>query len=364
MHRALEICLRGEGFVEPNPMVGCVIVRNRKIVGEGWHRKYGGPHAEVYALKQAGAKARDATAYVTLEPCCHFGKTPPCADALIAAGIRRVIAAVRDPNPKVAGKGFARLRRAGIRVEIGLLEGEARQVLAPFITCQTEKRPYVILKWAQSIDGKIATRTGDSKWITCEESRRAGHALRARVDAVVVGIGTVLADDPELTARMVAPKRIATRVVLDPRARTPLKSTLVRTSRETPTLIVCGPPVRREIGAFTRRVSALERAGCHVLVERPLDSRNLIPTLLQNLFERGMTNILVEGGGRVLGAFFECGLADEAHVFVAPTLIGGAAAPGPLNGVGPARMSDVMGACVDGPKPSGDDVWYRIRFEH
>ncbi len=363
MQRAIELARLGEGRVEPNPMVGCIIVRAGQVAGEGWHRKYGGPHAEVHALRAAGARARGATAYVTLEPCCHVGKTPPCADALIAAGVKRVVAAVKDPNPVVSGRGLARLRRAGLRVEVGLLAAEARELLAPFITVHTRARPYVILKWAQSMDGCIATRAGDSKWITSRASRAAGHALRARVDAILVGIGTVLADDPALTARMARPRRIATRVVLDRHLRTPLTSRLVHTARERPTIIACGRGGPRAPGDGRARADRLRAAGCEVL-ELPAGADEVdIAALLAELHARGMTNVMVEGGGRVLGSFFDLGLADEAHVFVAPKLIGGAEAPGPLGGIGPATMADLAGVRVLEVTPFGPDLRYRLRLK-
>lgn len=358
MARAIALAWRGQGYVEPNPMVGCVIVKDGRAVGEGYHRRFGGPHAEPNALAAAGGRARGATLYVTLEPCCHFGKTPPCVEAILRAGVRRVVAAMRDPNPLVAGKGFRRLRRAGIDVRVGFMRAEAERLAAPFITCQTLRRPYVILKWAQSIDGKIATRSGDSKWITSKESRRSAHALRARVDAIIVGVETVLADDPDLTARWVRPKRIATRVVLDSRFRTPLSSRLVRSARRVPTLIV-GSSMRGITAARRRR---LESAGCRVLTT-PSGSVGIDPRkLLAALRDMGMTNVLVEGGGKVLGGFLEAGLADEAIVFVGRKLIGGETAPGPLRHRGPRLMKDLPAVEIVGISRLGDDLCYDIRF--
>src|SRR5436305_1406899 len=200
MRRALELAERGRGFVEPNPLVGAVVVRDGSVVGEGWHRRYGEAHAEVNALAQAGEAARGATLYVTLEPCCHVGKTPPCTDAVLAAGISRVVAAMADPFPKVAGGGIARLRAAGVAVAVGLGESEARRLNAPYLKLLATGRPYVHAKWAMTLDGKIATRTGDSRWISNEASRRVVHAMRGRMDAILVGIGTALVDDPSLTA--------------------------------------------------------------------------------------------------------------------------------------------------------------------
>src|SRR5262245_52454147 len=236
MRRALELAERGRGAVEPNPLVGAVLVRDGALVGEGWHQRYGGPHAEVHALAAAGPAARGATLHVTLEPCCHPGKTPPCTDAVLAAGVARVVAAMSDPFPRVAGGGLARLRAAGLEVEVGLCEAEACRLNAPYLKLLSRGRPWVHAKWAMTLDGKMATRTGDSKWIRGGGSRRLVHELRGRVDAVVVGLGTALADDPALTARPPGP-RVATRVVLDGRGALPGDLQVVRTAPETPTLI-------------------------------------------------------------------------------------------------------------------------------
>ncbi|RIK62035.1 MAG: bifunctional diaminohydroxyphosphoribosylaminopyrimidine deaminase/5-amino-6-(5-phosphoribosylamino)uracil reductase RibD [Planctomycetota bacterium] len=356
MRRALALARRGEGRVEPNPMVGCVLVKGGRIVGEGYHRVFGGPHAERAALAAAGPRARGATVYVTLEPCCHFGKTPPCTDALIAAGVARVVAAVRDPNPLVAGKGLRKLRAAGIRVETGMLDDDAAALLAPFIAVHARRRPYVILKWAQSIDGRIATRTGDSKWITSLESRRAAHALRARVDAVVVGVNTVLADDPDLTARLVRPRRIATRVILDARLRTPATARVVQTADCVPTLIATTSQGWARAGIRRR----LESAGCEIIRLPGGREGVALPALLRALHVRRMTNVLVEGGGRVLGGFLDEALADEAVVFVAPRLIGGEAAPGPLRGVGPRTMNKLPPLERVSARRIGPDLCYNL----
>ena len=398
MQLALDLARRGQGFVEPNPMVGCVIVQHNRIVGRGRHKKFGGPHAEPNALRAAGYEARGATVYVTLEPCCHTGKTPPCTDALIRARVGRLVVAMKDPNPLVAGKGIRKLRAAGIEVDVGLLRAEAVTLNIPFIKYHAENLPYVILKWAQSIDGKIATRRGESKWITSRQSRTAAHALRARVDAVIVGVGTVLVDDPDLTARLVKPRRTAARIILDTNLRTPLYAKLVRTARKTPTIIVtghtkslphkcgtyCGTGVSpvvhhgrdaRATGGFgissesenrnpkSAKVKRLERAGCKVLEIRCGRSGIHPATLLRRLRDMNMTNILVEGGGRVLGAFLQRHLADEAHIFVAPRLIGGEAAPGPLRDIGPASMRNLPKTILRSITHLGPDLCYNLGFD-
>ena len=357
MRRALALARRGEGRVEPNPMVGCVIVRGDRVIGEGWHRRFGGPHAEIDALRRCTGSPRGATCYVTLEPCCHHGKTPPCTDALIAAGVRRVVAAMRDPFPRVAGGGLKALGRAGIRVDVGLLAEEAAVINAPFLKWVVTGRPWVILKWAQSLDGKIAPRDGASRWITSAASRREAHLLRGRVDAVMVGIGTVLSDDPMLTCRDAPTRRTAARVVLDSRLRTPLRSKLVRTSRRIPTLIftsVAAPAARRR---------ALESAGCEIVTLRGSKHGLSLTQLLDELGQCGMTNVMVEGGGRLLGACFDAGLADEVVAFVAPRLIGGAAAPGPLDGRGVASMSGAHLLRMLKCRPCGPDQMWRARLK-
>lgn len=356
MRRALTLAARGQGRVEPNPMVGCVLVRGGKIVGEGYHHRFGGPHAEVEALRDAGQAARSATAYVTLEPCCHYGKTPPCTDALIAAGVRRVVAAMADPFPRVCGQGVSILRKAGIRVDIGLGEAEAVRLNGPYLKRQRLGRPWVILKWAQSIDGKIATRTGDSQWISGEQSRRWVHKLRGRVDAVIVGVGTATHDDPQLTCRQGRPSRTATRIVIDPHLRTPAKALLVRTARQTPTILVASRDAR------PARMKPLVKAGVEILTVRATRNGLDLAAMLAELGKRGMTNVLVEGGGKTLGAFHDSGLADEAVVFVSRRLIGGEAAISPLSGRGPAMMTDVRHPIRTTLTHMGDDDVYRIEL--
>lgn len=334
MREALRLARRGEGGVEPNPMVGCVLVRGGWVVGRGWHRRYGGPHAEVYALREAGEAARGATAYVTLEPCCYEGKTPACTEALIRARVGRVVASVRDPNPRVSGRGLRALGRAGIEVETGFLEEEGAELIAPFRKWILTGEPWVILKWGQSVDGKIATRSGESKWITDEAARRHAHGVRGRVDGIIVGIGTVLSDDPMLTCRWSRRRRVAARVVLDTRLRTPTGARLVRTAREIPTIIFCG----RRAGEARRR--RLESLGCRIESVKEEGAGLDLRGVLRRLAASGMSRVLVEGGGRLLGRFFDLRLFDEVHVYVAPRLIGGAGAIGALHGDGAAHVAE------------------------
>ncbi len=329
MRHALALATRGLGSVEPNPPVGAVIVAaDGRCLGEGWHQHYGGPHAEVYALEQAGPAARGATLYVTLEPCCHFGKTPPCSRAVIAAGLQRVVVAMSDPNPRVGGGGIAELQAAGIAVDVGLCEAEARDLTAPFVRWVTERRPWVHAKWAMTLDGKIAARTGHSQWISGPESRAQVHELRGRMDAIAVGIGTVLADDPLLTARPPGP-RTATRIVIDPRGRLPLSSQLVQTARQAPVLWVVAQDVSAD------HTAVVEAAGVERL-SLPCDAPHGFPLaeMFARLGQRSMTHVLIEGGGGLLGRVYDAGLIDEYHVFIAPKLIGGSTAPSPLGGMG------------------------------
>lgn len=331
MRRALELGERGRGFVEPNPMVGCVIARGAEIIGEGWHRAFGQPHAEVEALRLAGHRASGATMYVTLEPCCHHGKTPPCTRAVISAGIRRVVVAMRDPFPLVAGQGLSELENAGIEVTVGLMEKESRSLNAPYIKLINQNRPWVIAKWAMTLDGKIATYTGDSRWVSSELSRERVHRLRGRVDAIVVGIETARSDDPLLTARPPGP-RTAVRIVLDSLGRLPLHSQLVRTAREVPVLVA----VSCQASAEAR--TQLESCGCEV-IECPGESHaERLIALLDELGRRRMTNVLFEGGSHVFGSLFDHQLVDEVHAFIAPKIVGGLNGRTPVGGIGVERL--------------------------
>lgn len=332
MKRALVLAARGRGAVEPNPMVGAVIVRNGKIIAEGYHRRFGLAHAEVEAISAAGRRARGAELFVTLEPCCHEGKTPPCTDAIIAAGIRRVVLAMRDPFQKVRGRGIRRLRNAGLKVDVGLLQQEARELNAPFVKLCTTGLPWVIAKYAMTLDGDTAAASGDSRWISCEESRRRVHRIRGMVDAIVVGAGTAAADDPLLTARPPG-RRTASRIVVDSTARLSLDSQLVKTACETPLIVATTER------AAQKRVKALRDAGAEVILAgsgRRVDVRRLC----LELGRREMTNILIEGGASLLGSLLEARLVDEVMVFVAPRLAGEGL--GAVRGWGAAGMSDTL----------------------
>ncbi len=334
MHRALELATRGEGRVEPNPCVGAVIVdENLRLIGEGYHPFFGGPHAEVMALENAGVAARGATLFVTLEPCSHHGKTPPCSDAVIAAGIRRVVISVADPAKHDKGSGAAtgieQLRAAGIEVSVGMCGPEGSELLAPFTTFMMQRRPFVHAKWAMTLDGKLATRTGHSQWISNEQSRAKVHALRSRMDAILVGIGTALADDPMLTARP-SGSRTPLRVVLDPNARLPLDSQLVKTSSEIPLLVFVSEQ------ADKIRVESLKETATEVIAVSAQEGGRgleLLPVLTE-LARRDVTNLLVEGGSHILGAFHDADFIDEVHCFVAPKIVGGEQAKTPIAGQG------------------------------
>lgn len=328
---ALDEAARGRGSVEPNPMVGAAVVRDDTLVALGHHGRFGGPHAEVVALEAAGEAARGATLYVTLEPCSHHGKTPPCVDAVLRAGVARVVAAHRDPFPRVAGGGFARLREAGVDVTAGVLAREAAALNAPYLKRLSTGRPYVTAKWAMTLDGKTAVADGDSRWISSPESRALVHETRGRMDAIVAGIGTALADDPLLTARPPGP-RSPSRFVLDARARLPLDSQLVRTAGEIETVVVVGD------SATAEAVGRLERAGCQVWPLRG-DGRSRILGLLEEMGRRSFTNVLVEGGGRVLGSFFDAGEVDEVDAYIAPLIEGGDHPRTPVRGTGRSLMA-------------------------
>jgi diaminohydroxyphosphoribosylaminopyrimidine deaminase/5-amino-6-(5-phosphoribosylamino)uracil reductase len=342
MQRALEFAARGTGRVEPNPPVGCVIVHNDRLVGKGWHARFGGPHAEIVALAEAGEAARGATLYVTLEPCCHHGKTPPCTEAIMRAGVARVVIALEDPFPQVQGGGVRALTAAGVSCQVGARAEDARRLLAPYLKLVTTGRPWVIAKWAMTLDGKLATESGNSQWISSDASRETVHQLRGRMDAILVGSGTARMDNPLLTARPQEPgnlHRIASRVVFDSTCSLPITSQLVTSISQAPLIVAASA------AASADRIRALTHAGAEVLRLVETSHAGRLLALLDELGRRRMTNLLAEGGSRLLGLLFDTRAVDEVHVFIAPKLIGGHAATSPVGGAGIHTMSDAM--CLD-----------------
>lgn len=324
MRIALGLAARGLGNTWPNPAVGCVIVKDGRIVGRGWTQVGGRPHAEAMALQQAGDAARDATAYVTLEPCSHHGKTPPCAEALIAAGIKRCVSALEDPDSRVSGKGHALLREAGIEVIDGCLSNAAAELNNGFLLSRDRNRPAVTLKLAVSLDGRIGTHSGDSKWITSPIARMRAHLLRAQHDAIMVGSNTALQDDPDLTCRLPGlPKRQGVRIILDGRLRLSLTSKVVATARQSPTWIITRDDVDE-----TRR-QAFEDCGVEVIaVEADAAGFPDLQQAFAILAERGLTRVLVEGGGKLAASLIRADLVDRMIWFRAPSVIGGDGLPG------------------------------------
>ena len=329
MKLALRLAARGAGWVSPNPMVGAVVVKGGQVVGRGYHRRAGAPHAEVEALRSAGETARGADLYVTLEPCNHQGKTPPCTQAILAAGVRRVIIAARDPNPQVTGGGAEFLAARGVEVHEGLLAAEARRLNEAWLHYVNTGRPWVMAKAACSLDGKIATVGGESQWLTGEAARALGHRLRHRVDAIVVGIGTVLADDPQLTTRRPRGQgKDPIRVVLDSRLRLPLTSRLLHLDSQAPTWVATTSQAPPET------IRALKARGAQVLVLPADAGRVSLAALLEELGTRQVQSLLVEGGAETLGAFFDQRLVNQFYFFYAPKILGGQNAPGMVGGQG------------------------------
>ncbi|MGE4549379.1 MAG: bifunctional diaminohydroxyphosphoribosylaminopyrimidine deaminase/5-amino-6-(5-phosphoribosylamino)uracil reductase RibD [Intestinibacillus sp.] len=333
MRRALALATRGEGRVCPNPLVGCVIVKDGRIIGEGWHEQCGGAHAERNALGNCTEDATGATLYVTLEPCCHWGRTPPCTDAILEHKIARVVVGCVDPNPKVAGCGIAILREHGIEVQVGVLESECHDLNEIFFHYITHKTPFVVMKYAMTLDGKIATCTGDSRWITGEPARAHVHRMRNRLSAIMVGVGTVFADDPLLTCRKDG-GRDPVRIVCDSYLRTPPDSCLIRTARQTRTILAA---VERGASA-----EALEAAGAEVLLCEERDGRVDLNDLMEKLGAQGIDSILLEGGAELHFAALSAGIVQKVQAYLAPKLIGGVEAKTPLGGAGIARMAQAI----------------------
>lgn len=374
MEQALRLAALGRGRTHPNPMVGCVLVRDGRIVGRGYHRKAGQPHAEALALGEAGEAARGATAYVSLEPCAHHGRTPPCADALVAAGVSRVVAAMVDPDPRVAGKGLQRLEQAGIEVSSGLLEAEAAAINRAYLTLRSTGRPLVVLKWAMTLDGKIACSGGDSRWVTGDAARAHVHRIRDQACAILVGENTVRRDDPELTARPDSPgplpdwaggmnpgpdpewrPRDPLRIILDSMARTELSARVLA-----PDLLERPLPGRTLVAATRQasplKLAALRKRGAETLELPDQEGVVALEPLLHELGRRGVASLLVEGGARVHWSFLAQGLADFIMVYLAPKVVGGANAPGPVAGTGLLRMADAWRTGPLTVTPIGEDL--------
>jgi diaminohydroxyphosphoribosylaminopyrimidine deaminase / 5-amino-6-(5-phosphoribosylamino)uracil reductase len=350
MDEALRLARRGLGRTTPNPAVGAVVMRNGRIVGRGFHRRAGGPHAEVFALAEAGARTRGATLYVTLEPCSHFGRTPPCAADVVAAGIRRVVVGTVDPNPRVRGRGIGRLRRAGLRVEVGAREAECRELNEDFEKLVTTGLPFVVLKLAATLDGRIATRSGDSRWVTGAAARRRVHEMRDRWDAILVGSETVLADDPELTCRLRG-GRDPVRVVVDGRLRVPFRARVYRDAAE-----------RVRVYTLAGGSAAAERLrGLGVIVRRGGgDRRGSLRRVLVDLAGAGLKSVLIEGGGRVAARALGEGLVDRLELFLAPKIVGGDGRP-VIGDLGIRRMAQALTLHDVRVERVGPDVWIRGR---
>ncbi len=363
MRRVLALAARARGRTGPNPMVGAVVARGRTIVGEGYHSRAGAPHAEAVALSRAGARARGATLYVNLEPCCHYGRTPPCTDAILAAGVSEVVASMRDPDPRVDGRGIRALRAAGVKVRVGTLRTEAERLNEAFVRFRRTRRPFVTLKAGMSLDGRIATRGGESRWITSRAARAAARRLRSEHEAVLVGVGTVLADDPVLSGPRAngsgAPARREgpARVVLDSHLRTPVTARMLRTAGG-PVLVLAG----RAAPAARRR--RLERAGALVVGVPTRSGRVDLSAAMRELGRRGLATVLIEGGGEILGAALDAGIGDRVALFVAPRLLGGRRARPAFGGDGAARLADAARLEATRPRRIGTDWMIEARLRH
>jgi len=350
---ALALAVRGRGWVSPNPMVGAVVVRNGKVIGRGWHKQFGGPHAEVFALEEAGSDARGATLFCTLEPCNHTGKTPPCVQTVIKAGIAELVLGARDPNPVAAG-GVEALRAAGVNVMLGVREKECRALNAAFFKHAITGIPLVTLKWAMTADGKIATASGDSKWITGEPAREFAHRLRGEHDAVMVGIGTLLADDSKLNCRCLQfgdgqPIRQPRRIIIDPSARVPATASLW-SANGGKVIVVCGKTASQD------KVAALRTIGAEIIQLSMQEGKMPLNELLQELGKQGIQSVLVEGGSRLLGSFVDARLGDRACVFIAPRIIGGQSSITAVGGHGAQMVSEGLEFKTPSTEVIGSDV--------
>ncbi len=337
MRLALELAEQARGRTSPNPMVGAVIVKDGEIVGKGYHQKAGTPHAEVHAMNEAGEHAKGATLYVTLEPCSHYGRTPPCSEAVIAAGIADVYVALKDPNPLVSGRGIKRMTEAGLEVHVGLLEDEARRMNEIFIKYITTRKPFVLLKTAMTLDGKTATSVGHARWVTGPAARERVHQLRDLYDAILVGVNTVLADNPSLTCRLPGGGRDPIRIILDSQARTPAEAKVITQESEASTCLVMTDKAPLD------RIKLLSSGKAKIMrTSLDLHGRVDLRELMSKLGEMEITSLLVEGGAEVAASFLEAGLVDKILTFIAPKIIGGSQAPGPVGGLGKALMDQAV----------------------
>jgi len=348
MKRALHLAEKGRGRTSPNPMVGAVLVKRGKVVGEGYHTRAGEPHAEIVAIKNAGEKAKGATLYLNLEPCTHYGKTPPCAPAVIEAGVRKVVVGIEDPNPLVKGRGVARLKQAGLDVKVGTLEKECRRINEAFCKYIVQHEPFVILKMAATLDGKLATRNGESQWITGETSRRFVHRLRDQVDGVVVGIGTVLKDDPMLTAR-IRGGRDPYRIVFDSRLRIPENAKVVDLS-PSKTIVATTEMASQD------KIERLRKKGVRVLISDSKSGKVDLKSSLLKLGELGLMSLLVEGGSQINGSFLDEGLIDKIFLFLSPKLIGDPLAPGIFSGEGVLHLRETFFITELKVRRMGEDI--------
>jgi diaminohydroxyphosphoribosylaminopyrimidine deaminase/5-amino-6-(5-phosphoribosylamino)uracil reductase len=351
MKRALKLAERGTGFTNPNPLVGAVIVKDGRIIGEGWHRLYGSDHAEVDAFRNATEDVRGADMYVTLEPCSHYGKTPPCARAIVEKGIKRVFIGLTDPNPLVSGRGIQILRDNGIHVESGFLEDEGRRLNEIFLKYITTGLPFCIMKTAMTLDGKIATATGDSKWVTGELSRKHVHELRHKASAIMAGIGTILADDPMLTTRLEGKEgKDPVRIIIDSSARIPLEAKVLNLDSKAGTIIATTEKADKE------KLAALKAKGAEVIVTPLKDNGVDLDFLMRELGRRKIDSVLLEGGGRVNYAALKSSIVDKVNVFIAPKLIGGENARTPVEGEGIGYMKDAIMLHKTEFHKFGDDI--------
>lgn len=351
MKRALELSKKGAGYTSPNPLVGAVIVKNGRIIGEGFHEIYGHEHAEVNAFKNATEDVKGADMYVTLEPCSHYGKTPPCANAIVENGIKRVFICLEDPNPKVSGQGIKILEENGIEVITGVLEEEGKKINEIFLKYITTRLPFCILKTAMTLDGKIATVSGDSKWITGEESRKYVHEIRHRVSGIIAGVGTILADDPMLTTRLEKRKGLdPVRIIADSAARIPLDAKVLNLKSEAPTIIAVTEKAEKD------KINALKAKGAEIIATPTKDGKVDLNFLMNELGRRKIDSVLLEGGGTLNYSALKCGIVDKIIAFIAPKIIGGDKAKSPVEGEGLKHMCDAFLLEKPNFRRFGDDI--------